>query len=88
MLQQSPYLFRVCLGLDSSSQGWSVDSTWKKKVSVTSPLWVDDEPPLMSKTQRQVVYWTHEFCLQDLIGGHNSNRAQNNSYKTRYLLFS
>lgn len=38
MLQQSPYLFRVCLGLDSSSQGWSIDSTWKKKIrSVSHP---------------------------------------------------
>lgn len=39
MLQQNPYLFRVCLGLDPSSQGWSINGTWKKEVVFK---WVHD----------------------------------------------
>lgn len=34
MLQQNAHLFRVGLGLDSSSQGWSIDGTWGKEMEL------------------------------------------------------
>lgn len=37
-LQQNQYLFWVSLGLDSSSQWWSIDSTWKNNINSWSHL--------------------------------------------------
>lgn len=63
MLQQKPYLFRVCLGLDSSSQGWSINGTWEKEVAFK--LYLGDNSNVSSSNSKMSYYADRKQKFQD-----------------------